>query len=87
MIRKTAISVLLATSFALPAAAASPLPPGRPAGSKKALLTEKQTIFIGVGLLTAGLGIYLAAGEYKLQGGDSPTAPVTPPVVTPSTTP
>lgn len=87
MIRKTAIAASLAAVLVPPALAASPLPPGRPAGSQNAQLTGQQTIFVGVGVLTLGLGLYLASGEYKIQGDDGSTPPpATPPTTTPSTT-
>jgi hypothetical protein len=86
MIQKTAMAMLLTAAWTLPAAAAAPLPPGRAAGAKNAELTEQQTIFVGVGVLVVGVGVYLASGEYKIAGDDSAAPPVTPPATAPSTT-
>lgn len=78
---------VVAAALILPAAAATPLPPGRPAGSRIAQITQNQMIFVGGGVLALGLGLYLASGQYKIAGDDSAKPPVTPPVATPGTTP
>lgn len=56
MIRKAAISVVLMTAVALPAMAAPPLAPGRPAGSRNAALMSQPTMFVGAALLIGGRG-------------------------------
>jgi hypothetical protein len=48
-------------------------------------LSDKQTIFIGVGALALGIGVYFASGHYKIGGGSAPP-PVTPPTTTTTTT-
>jgi hypothetical protein len=65
MLPKTTIAMLLVLALATSAAAQPPLPPGRPAGSKNAQSSDNQAIFVGVGLLTIGIGVYLASGDYK----------------------
>ncbi|HVZ27035.1 MAG TPA: hypothetical protein VG798_00120 [Rhizomicrobium sp.] len=81
MVQKKAISAVLILILDAAAAAAAPmLPPGHPAGIQKAQLNDKQTIFIGVGVLALGAGLYLASGDYKTNGASPP--PVTPPTTT-----
>jgi hypothetical protein len=86
MAKKATISVFLILALTAPAALAqTPLAPGHPAGIRKAELSDKQTIFVGVTALAIGIGVYLASGSYKTSAGPSPPA-VTPPTTTPSTT-
>jgi hypothetical protein len=81
MVQKSAIpAILILILIASAAAAAPPLPPGSAAGARKAQLSDKQTIFIGVGVLALGAGLYLASGDYKTNGTTPP--PVTPPTTT-----
>jgi hypothetical protein len=86
MVQKATISAFLILALAASSAPAQPpLPPGHPAGIRKAELSDKQTIFVGVTALAIGIGVYLASGSYKLAGGATPPA-VTPPTTTATTT-
>jgi hypothetical protein len=70
MMQKATGAMLLAMALAISAA---PLPPGRPAGSKTAQTSDNQAIFVGVGLLTIGIGVYLASGDYKTPASSTGT--------------
>jgi hypothetical protein len=73
MMQKTTRAALLAMLLAMPAAAAPPLPPGHPAGTRNAQTGNNQAIFVGVGLLTIGIGVYLASGDYKTPASSAST--------------
>jgi len=52
------------------------LAPGQPAGVHQAQLANTNTmIFIGLGVLVVGAGLYLASGTYKIPGSNQSTAP------------
>ena len=76
-------AILLSVVLAAPALADAPLPPGRPSGAGKAQLDSNQVTFVALGGLVAGVGLYLAAGEYRIAGGGGV---VVPPTTTTSTT-
>ncbi len=85
MAQRKTIALLLTVLLATPAwAQSSPLPPGRPAGAGPAQFDDNATIFVGVGVLVVGVGVYLASGTYKIPGSGAITPP--PPVATPTTT-
>jgi hypothetical protein len=87
MAQKATISAVLTLALAASSALAQPpLPPGHPAGVRKAELSDKQTIFIGGTALVLGIGLYLASGSYKLAGGATTPPAVTPPTTTTTTT-
>jgi hypothetical protein len=77
LILATACAVLL-TEAALADPASQPtgaLAPGQPAGVHQAQLTNPNTMmFIGLGVLVIGAGIYLAKGTYKIPGQSSATS-------------
>ena len=51
-----------------------PLAPGKPAGVHQAQASSPDTaIFIGLGLLVIGVGVYMAKGTYKIPGSSSAT--------------
>ena len=71
------ISAALLTEAALadPSPADSTLAPGQPAGVHRAQLTNPNTMmFIGLGVLVIGAGVYLASGSYKIPGQSSATS-------------
>jgi len=71
------ISTALLTEGALadPSPADGALAPGQPAGVHQAQLTNPNTMmFIGLGVLVIGAGIYLAHGTYKIPGQSSATS-------------
>ena len=71
------ISAALLTEAALadPSLAEGTLAPGQPAGVHQAQLTNPNTMmFIGLGVLVIGAGIYLAKGTYKIPGQSSATS-------------
>jgi hypothetical protein len=87
MAQKATISAVLTLALAASSALAQPpLPPGHPAGVRKAELSDKQTIFIGATALVLGIGVYLASGNYKLAGGATPPAAPQPTTTTTTTT-
>ena len=52
------------------------LAPGQPAGVSQAQLTAPNTmIFIGLGVLVIGAGVYLAKGTYKIPGQNQTSSP------------
>jgi len=58
-----------------PSPADGALAPGQPAGVHQAQLTNPNTMmFIGLGVLVIGAGIYLAHGTYKIPGQSSATS-------------
>ena len=68
------ISAALLTDAAL-ADPSGALAPGQPAGIHQAQLTNPNTMmFIGLGVLVIGAGIYLAKGTYKIPGQSSATS-------------
>jgi hypothetical protein len=72
------VSAALLTEAALADPASQPteaLAPGQPAGVHQAQLTNPDTmIFIGLGVLVIGAGVYLAKGTYKIPGQSSATS-------------
>ena len=69
------ISAALLTEAALADPADATLAPGQPAGVHQAQLTNPNTMmFIGLGVLVIGAGIYLAKGTYKIPGQSSATS-------------
>lgn len=78
LILATACAALL-TEVALadtaPSSADGVLAPGQPAGVHRAQLTNPNTMmFIGLGVLVIGAGVYLAHGTYKIPGQSSATS-------------
>jgi len=68
------ILALAAASLASHAAFADPgaLAPGKPAGARQAQATTPDTmLFVGLGAVVIGAGIYLAKGTYKIPGSGS----------------
>lgn len=66
----------LASSIA-PAASAEqgPLEPGKPAGVQQAQLSNPNAmLFVGLGVLVIGAGIYMASGHYQAPGTRSATS-------------
>jgi hypothetical protein len=76
LILATACAALLTeTALAGPSPADGALAPGQPAGVHQAQLTNPNTMmFIGLGVLVIGAGIYLAKGTYKIPGQSSATS-------------
>ena len=73
MLRRIILS-LTAASLASQAALADPggLASGKPAGVRQAQATTPDTmLFVGLGALVIGAGIYLAKGTYKIPGSGS----------------
>jgi len=76
LILATASAALLTeAALADPSPPDSALAPGQPAGVHQAQLTNPNTMmFIGLGVLVIGAGIYLAKGTYKIPGQSSATS-------------
>jgi hypothetical protein len=71
------VSAALLTQAALadPSPANGALAPGQPAGVHQAQLTNPNTMmFVGLGVLVIGVGVYLAKGSYKIPGQSSATS-------------
>jgi hypothetical protein len=65
-------------ALASPSPADGALTPGQPAGVHRAQITTPDSMmFIGLGVLVIGAGVYLAHGSYKIPGQSS--APSTSP--------
>ena len=76
MLRRIILS-LAAASLAGRAAVADPgaLAPGKPAGVRQAQAVVPNTmLFVGLGVLVIGAGVYLAHGTYKIPGSGSATS-------------
>jgi hypothetical protein len=70
-----AAAAALLTQTAWADGAAGPLAPGQPAGVHQAQLANTNTmIFIGLGVLVVGAGLYLASGTYKIPGSNQSNA-------------
>jgi|HubBroStandDraft_4_1064222.scaffolds.fasta_scaffold686587_2 hypothetical protein len=68
-------ALLNEAALAEPSPASGALAPGQPAGVHQAQLTNPNTMmFIGLGVLVIGAGIYLAKGTYKIPGQSSATS-------------
>jgi hypothetical protein len=68
-------ALLNEAALADPSPADRALVPGRPAGVHQAQLTNPDTMmFIGLGVLVIGAGVYLASGSYKIPGQSSATS-------------
>jgi hypothetical protein len=76
LILATACAALLTeAASADPSPADGALAPGQPAGVHQAQLTNPNTMmFIGLGVLVIGAGIYLAKGTYKIPDQSSATS-------------
>jgi hypothetical protein len=76
MLRRIILS-LAAASLASHAALADPgaLAPGKPAGVHQAQAAVPNTmLFVGLGVVVIGAGIYLAKGTYKIPGQSNQTS-------------
>ena len=68
-------ALLNEAALAEPSPASGALAPGQAAGVHQAQLTNPNTMmFIGLGVLVIGAGIYLAKGTYKIPGQSSATS-------------
>jgi hypothetical protein len=74
--RKLILAMILAASSAQGALAdtvegpnGAGLAPGEPSGLHAAQLTSTNTmVFVGLGVLVLGAGLYMAGGHYKIPG-------------------
>jgi hypothetical protein len=76
LILATVSAALLAdAALADPSPAGGALAPGQPGGVHWAQLTNPNTMmFIGLGVLVIGAGVYLASGTYKIPRQSSATS-------------
>ncbi|HEX4369713.1 MAG TPA: hypothetical protein VH019_00070 [Rhizomicrobium sp.] len=75
MMRSLILAIASAALLTPAALADGALAPGQPAGVHQAQLTNPNTMmFIGLGVLVIGAGVYLAHGSYKIPGQSSATS-------------